>query len=97
MFCCNSIASDNVTDWAMSWGGQFFFSHGTNLSAGVRVQVVQVTISNAPFVFINVYTHNSTIERIRLFGKINSTFKKIKQFLSSSVGRGLKLYHSTSH
>lgn len=94
---------DNETEWGMSWGGQLFLSHGTNLSAGVavlfsqhlsltkvstceveegRVQIVQATIKETSFVFINVYAYNSGAGRIELFQKLNS---KLKQFNNSSV------------
>lgn len=96
-------SADNEAEWGMTWRGQFFLSHGTNLSAGVailfsqhlhltnvlaceveqgRIQVVQATIRDIPFVFINVYAYNSGPDRIDLFHKLND---KLKQFSSSSV------------
>ena len=94
---------DNEAEWGMTWRGQVFLSHGTNLSAGVailfsqhlhlsnisaceveqgRFQIVQVTIRDMPFVFINVYAYNSGADRINLFHKLND---KLKQLNSSSV------------
>ena len=94
---------DNVVDWGMSWGGQHFHSHDTNLSAGVailfsprlimtdvsfsqveqgRVIIVQATIRNTPFTFINVYAYCSGTERVRLFNSLNNI---IGQYASNSM------------
>ena len=94
---------DNVVDWGMSWEGQHFHGHDTNLSAGVailfaprlsmtdvsfsqvergRVIIVQATIKNMPFTFINVYAYSSGTKRVTLFNALRSI---LEQYVNNSM------------
>lgn len=74
---------------SLSAGVAILFSqclHLTNVSVcnveQGRIQIIQVTIRDISFVFINVYAHTSGADRLRLFRKLND---KLKEFNSSTV------------